>query len=119
MSVDFIPQIAWMLASMLVISVQIIAAVLLLREKHIGPWLMLAGAVVSLMGALAHPFIAFFSSLAGRIDLMSTYMALAGLGYFGALLFGIGLLLHALNQKGRADRIAELEAILHSRHQQE
>ena len=119
MSHSIIPQIVWMLASILVVSVQIISAVLLLREKHIGPWLMLAGAVINLVAALGHPFVSFFSSLAGGIDLMSTYMALSGLAYFGALLFGIGLLLHALRLKGRADRIAELEAILHSRHQQE
>jgi uncharacterized BrkB/YihY/UPF0761 family membrane protein len=120
MSEFTLTQIGWMLATLLVVSVQIISSVLLLREKHIGPWLMLAGSVITLIGSLVMRVgFAFFLDRIGMH--LSTYQwvftAISAFSYFGSFLFGLGLLLYALRQKGRADRIAELEAILHSRHQ--
>lgn len=119
MSGTALPQIIWMLATLLVVSVQIMSAVLLLREKHIGPWLMLIGSMMSLLSGLASHVFSVFYSHRVTFDLSTFYNALSAFGYFSYLVFGIGLLLHALRQKGRADRIAELEAILHSRNQQE
>jgi uncharacterized membrane protein YfcA len=119
MSGTALPQIAWLLATLLVVSVQIVSSVMLLREKHIAPRLMLAGSVISLIGGLAGHILALFFVQRLEIDPMVAFNALNGLSYTGHLTFCIGLLLYALHQKGRADRIAELEAIIHSMHQRE
>jgi uncharacterized BrkB/YihY/UPF0761 family membrane protein len=111
----------WLLATMLINFAQIIAAVLLLRERHIGAWLMFSGSVITLIGSLILQ--AGFSFLFERMGIRSpSYESIitvvSSFTYLGAFLFAIGLLLHALRLRGRADRIAELEAILQAQHQQ-
>jgi len=47
---------------------------------------------------------------------MPTYMVISAFATLGSLLFGIGLLLHALQRRALGNRIAELEAILVATH---
>ena len=109
--------ILWMLTSLLTTSVLVISAVLLLREATPGPWLMLAGSSISLLGVLGNAIVLHW--LSRWLDMASGtfawFTAISAFSFFGYLLFAIGLLLHALSLRGRADRIAELEAILRSR----
>lgn len=106
--------IVWSLFSVALGSLSITASIFLLKERHIGPWMMLAGSIFTLTGQIGSSvlqFLMFQSNDMGRIQWM---MASGSFASFGALIFGIGLLLHALRQRGKADRIAELEAILRS-----
>jgi hypothetical protein len=109
--------ILWMLTSLLTASVLVTSAVLLLREATPGPWLMLVGSSISLLGVLGNGIVLHW--LSGWLDMASGtfawFTAVSAFSFFGHLLFAIGLLLHALSLRGRADRIAELEAILRSR----
>lgn len=76
---------------------------------------MLAGSIAGLLGCLAHGILIPFLMSGHSIDMMTWVTAITGFSFFGYLIFVIGLLLHALSLRGRADRIAELEAILRSR----
>lgn len=113
-SLAFVP---WILMSVLIIGLNIASAVLLLKEKHAGTWLMLVGGIVSLLGVLGNfavQLMMFFRS--GDIELAVRWLTPMGaLSGLGSLLFAIGLLLHALRERGKASRIAELEAILATR----
>ncbi|MES2921518.1 MAG: hypothetical protein V4819_08230 [Verrucomicrobiota bacterium] len=98
----------WPLIALLIGGLQITAAVLLLREHGSGPWLMLIGGGMTVTGHVAIAVARFGSSF-------NAYPAIRALGSFatlGSLLFGIGLLLHALRRRALGNRIAELEAIL-------
>ena len=117
MSYSILTFLPWLLISLVLAALHITSAVILLRERHSGPWLMLAGSATALLGQIA--------SMVVAIVLMRTHSgsppfacitAASSLAYLGALVFAIGLLLHALRQRGKANRTAELEAILNSRH---
>lgn len=102
----------WLLISILLAGLQITAAVLLLRERGAGPWLMLCGGVISVLG----PSVSAIGSLMGGQSSEPMVITTSSLRIFGSLLFGIGLLLHALHRRAQGNRIAELEAILAARH---
>jgi hypothetical protein len=114
--------IVWLLFSLLYGAMQITASILLLRERNVGPWLMLAGSVITIVGHFTSQMFVFFMNSGGRIGTVSsltTMMSIAsGVGALGSLLFVIGLLLHAFSRRGMANRIAELETILAERHNQ-
>ena len=101
------------LISLLLGGLQITAAVLLLRERGSGPWLMLVGGMISMVGHAALPIVVTDLNFKGPYW---TVTVLSSLGTLGSLLFGIGLLLHALQRRALGNRIAELEAILAARH---
>lgn len=115
-ALTFIP---WILISVVIGALNITSAIYLLRERHMGPMLMLAGSGIALLGQLGQ--------IAGTVVMLFGYrsafitnstmsmLAVSALATLGTLLFSIGLLLHALHQRGKANRIAELEAILNSR----
>lgn len=115
-SLVFVP---WLLLSLVIIGLNITSAVLLLREKHAGTWLMLAGGGVSLLGTLVHFVVQMMMVLQPQrmmVELAIKWLTPAGaLASLGSLVFAIGLLMHALRERGKASRIAELEAILQSR----
>ncbi len=99
-------QLAWLSFGLLLGCTQLAACVLLLRERHPGPWLMLAGAVVStLCGATSHALI-IHASLRGSFNATSILpKLLAAVSVFsslGTLAFAIGLLLYACHRRSLA-----------------
>jgi hypothetical protein len=103
----------WPLTALLFGGLQITAATLLLRERGSGPWLMLIGGGMTLTIHVAVPLVSRFQNSFNSYPAIFVLTAFATLG---SLLFGIGLLLHALQRRGLGNRIAELEAILAARH---
>ena len=114
MSYSLLSIVPWLLSGLLVGGLNIATAVILLRERHTGPWLMLAGSAITLMGQASVIVFQFFV-IRSRPGLNLQWMlASSAFSALGALLFAIGLLLFALHLRGRANRVAELEQILNS-----
>lgn len=114
MSTSALSILPWFLSSLLLTSLQIASAVILLKERHVAPWLMLAGSAMALIGQTGSLVIQAFLMGSGHLQIQ--YMiATSSFATLGHLLFCIGLLLHALHQRAKADRIAQLEAILESK----
>lgn len=102
----------WPLISLLLGGLQITSAVILLRERGYGPWLMLVGSGITVVANVAVRIMMLVMSSSNKFQ---TFTAVSSFSILGSLLFGIGLLLHALQRRGQGNRIAELEAILASR----
>ena len=102
------------LIGLLLVGIQITAAAFLLGEGGRGPWMMLVGAGVSLLGQLARWILTIVNPEIAGGSSYSIYLILSSFSIFGLMLFSIGLLLHALRRRGLGNRIAELEAILAS-----
>jgi hypothetical protein len=109
-------MIPWFLISLVLWALNITSAVILLNERHSGPWLMLTGSGIALVGQIGSRLLIF--TLRTNNFKTDWFAAMGALSSLGALLFSIGLLLHALHQRGKANRIAELEMILNSRDKQ-
>ena len=103
----------WPLLSLLLGGLQITAAVFLLRERGWGPWLMLIGSGIAVGGSVAFRIMVLVMTSSNKVQV---YTAVSSLTTLGSLLFGIGLLLHALQRRAQGNRIAELEAILAATH---
>jgi hypothetical protein len=108
-------MIPWILFGLLHGGLLVASSVLLLRERHHSAWLMLAGSVTTTVGSIASYLIPLMMTFNGASPTMQIYQAVSALSALGALTFAIGLLLHVLQRRGQAARIAELELILHSR----
>lgn len=93
----------------------IASSILLLRERHLSAWLMLAGSVTTTVSGIALHILPRMMTVNGTPPNMRIYLAVSGFSALGGLAFAIGLLLHALRRRGQAARIAELELILNSR----
>lgn len=115
MSTSVLSFIPWFLLYFVTAALQITAAVFLLKERHMGALLMLVGGIVMLLGQLGN-FALSFALMMGRFGSPNTlvFTAVSAVAGLGCLLFAIGLLLHALRQRSKANRIAELEAIIAS-----
>jgi hypothetical protein len=115
MSISWFGMVPWLLASLVIGALHITSAVILSKERHLGAWLMLAGSVVMLLGQIAQfaiqIAIASGSVNVERIHLMAVTSSVSNLG---GLTFAVGLLLHALYQRAKIHRVAELEAIIAS-----
>lgn len=96
-------------------ALEIWIALLLWREKGPGPKVMLAGALMGILGNLSGPVVLFLAS-PGKFN-EAAYTAAWSLATLGAMMFTIGLLLHALHRRSLSSRIRELETILASRSQ--
>lgn len=113
-------QLLGLVTAILVGLIQITAAVvfLLQRQKSAGPWIMLAGAILSLIGIAVPQAIYLYTTAATVSDLspqVESVMYLTvwnWLGISASLLFAIGLLLTAVQRRALPSRIAELEALL-------
>ena len=105
----------WPLLSLLFGALQVTAAILLLRERGMGPWMMLCGSVIGLIGSVGSSGFSILSRLYSIMEVGNIMILLSFVSAFGHLLFTIGLLLYALQRRALANRITELEAILHSR----
>ena len=117
-ALTFIPWIL-ILISIAIGALNITSAINLLRERYTGSMLMLTGSGIALLGQLGQDAYAMAMQANDyfRANSNITTLAISSLTTLGALLFSIGLLLHTLHQRGMANRIAELEAILNSRNE--
>lgn len=115
MSISLLSMLPWFVISGMVAALNITSAVILLKDRHIGAWLMLGGSGVSLLGLVGHFSMQIVMLLgtadSGRIKL---FTVMSSVSYLGAVLFSVGLLLHALYQKSKTNRVTELEAIITS-----
>lgn len=115
MSVSLLSILPWFVISGMVAALNITSAVVLLKDRHIGAWLMLVGSGVSLLGLLGHFSMQIAMLLrTGDPERFKLFTVMSAFSYLGAVLFSVGLLLHAFYQKSKANRIAELEAIIAS-----
>jgi len=114
MSYSLLTLVPWFLISVIIIALHVISALILLKERHAGPMLMLAGSAISLLGQISSMVVQVFMMRGGPPNIKWLTATSSGAS-LGAILFSIGLLLHALHQRAKANRIAELEAILNSR----
>ena len=106
-------SLAWPVLALLLGVLEIITAVMLLKEEGAGPKLMLGGAVTGLLGNLSFNIVPLLTSLID-MEVHLIYSMTWALTALGSMLFTIGLLLYALRRRAQATRIAELEAILES-----
>jgi hypothetical protein len=113
MSYSILSILPWLLTVFFIEAMYITSAVVLLRERHVSAWMMLAGSCISLLGqtgAMVYP-----RFMMGTGNFIVEYVqAIYAFSALGALLFAIGLLLQAFRQRSKSNRIQELEAILAS-----
>lgn len=104
----------WGALGLLSASIQIIATVLLLKERMGAVWMMFVGAIV---GALLSLYFLFGSRLTASSQNIG--LLVQAVSWVGWMSFTLGLLWFALKRRAMANRIAELEAILQAHsHQQ-
>lgn len=112
-------QLMELLTAVFIAALGLIGSILFLRERSAGPWIMLAGAILSAICILPKAIyvsISFFG--------VETNSMLEGVMYFtiwnwlaisASMVFSIGFLLTALHRRGLAKRIAEIETVLEAR----
>jgi len=115
MTYSLLSLLPWLVISSLIGALNITSAVILLKERHLGAWLMLGGGMVSLLGQI-WLFVIQITMMIGSPDprRFQLITVISSVCYLGGLLFSVGLLLHALYQKSKANRVSELEAIIAS-----
>ena len=111
-------QLLGFLVSIVIVAISMVASVMFLREKGLGPWIMLAGSSLSLIGILPQALYQLVGYYAHKgyeppeVSGVMYYTLWNWLPGVAGLLFTVGLLLTALQRRGLARRIAELESIL-------
>lgn len=111
-------QIFFFAGGLLAAGMQITASAILLRERSTGAYLMLGGAIASVLGFVgSHAFIYLIVSNLDHqgANMMRLQMMLSGLALLGNLTFFAGLLLHALRRQAIAERVTELETLIAAR----
>jgi len=109
-------QIMWLAFIVLFAILQIMAAVMLFRERSGATWMMLIGSILSGGFNLGTRILYELSDL-GFLDLkMETltqyYSIMTTIAAFGGLLFLAGLIFYARRRRALSARIAELEQII-------
>ena len=110
-------QFVWLAFTVIIGVAQIIASVLLLKEQHLGPWLMLAGACISMLAGTTLQSISILGFPFGMLDHIAIeifYQIGGGISSMGWLCFTVGLLLFALHRRSQRHRITELERVVES-----
>ena len=118
---------AWIYQLVITLScmLELVVAILLYREKGAGRWLMLGGGGAAVISYVAAWTLTLFSAYLALDTLLSVEFQMVlnklikGISIFGTLTFCIGLLLYTLHRRGQGNRVAELEAILETIHNQE
>lgn len=116
MSYSFLLELVSYVVPMVNPGLCIVSAVILLKERHLVVWLMLAGGVLYLSGVIANSAVGLVQRM-GKLSvdqLMQWFRVFGAVCHGGFLLFAVGLLLYALRQRAKANRITELEAIIAS-----
>lgn len=109
MSYEIVP-IIHMLISVICFAAQITAALYLLPDKGSGPWLVLVGSVVTMIGMVGAWFVPYFSP--GPLNLTYINLMAPVVVICGSLISCSGWLMYALHRRGQRNRVAELEAII-------
>lgn len=106
-------MVPWLLTAFVIGAMHITSAVILLRQRHISAWLMLAGSCIALIGETGVMVFQYLMASSGNFKI-ENLVAITTFASLGTLLFAIGLLLHALHLRSKSNRIQELEAIIAS-----
>lgn len=109
-------QYLWLAFSIVYCSLQVLAAILLLRERGVSASIMLAGSILYAVAVLGSRLVLVLNN-AGIFELnpasmMRNFNVLNTVSALGGLLFVAGLILHALRRRALTTRIAELEQII-------
>ena len=111
-------QFAWMLFGILGHGTLLAAAILFLRGRGAGPWMLLIGSIIGLVGGVTSNVLSFAmmvsSSPGWSVQILHAVSALAS---FGWLLTCAGVLVIAFQFRALVTRNQELESIL-SAHQE-
>ncbi|WP_193214644.1 hypothetical protein [Luteolibacter marinus] len=115
-------QIVWTACNLLLLTVMVAIAIIQFRRRATGSLLMLGGAVLSAIMAIAarvYPIVIQRTLPSGvdRVILIQQTLLLGA--FFGQMVFLIGVLLQALRSKAEGDRVVQLEAILRDRDEHE
>lgn len=98
----------WPLLSLMIGALQVTAAIVLLRERGMAPWMMLIGSVIGVVSGVGSSVFAVVLSRQVPTGVGSILMAMSAFAWGGHLLFSIGLLLYALQRRllaGKGRRI--------------
>ena len=104
-------QIVWILVAILGQGTLITAAILLMRGRGAGPWLILSGSVIGLGGSVANQLLVILavSNFSSMVKFMAPVSALATLGWLTTC---AGVLILAFQHRALVTRNQELESIL-------
>jgi len=92
MSYSILSMIPWFLITFVAVGLHITSAVILLKERHAGPWLMLSGCAMVLLGQIGSMLVQAFLMRGGNFN-YAWIAATSAFSALGSLLFAIGLLL--------------------------
>lgn len=98
--------------SLLISVLQLVAAVILIKDRTRGSEIMIGGGVVALVGQVGLWTIPLYVSSSEPNLMIDIYLGATSLFALGSVFFVIGLVLYALHRRGQGNRVAELEAII-------
>lgn len=110
-------QFVWLAVTLLTGGLQITAAVLFLRHRGAGPWMMLGGASLAVLIGIGHHSILFIANArnlwddAGGISLHQVLTTVSLAGTFAHVLFAVGLVITAIRLRGISLHVENLESI--------
>jgi hypothetical protein len=91
---------------------QATAAIILLRNRGVGQWIILGGSVITLAGLFAFLLLPVYLRSSRYAAAHEIYYIPWAMIALGLMLSCVGLLLYAFDRRREIDRVAELEAIL-------
>ena len=109
-------QYLWLGFSVMSGILQVLAAILLFRERGAPAWMMLIGSILSMAFGLGSRLIIVFhnaGTFESSFETVIHYANILGaVNALGGMLFIVGLVLYALRRRALSARIAELEQII-------
>ena len=108
-------QISSIVASLVIAGFWFWIAAILLRQRTVASWMVLAGAILSLGSLLLSSFGFPLLVQSGKFNSESFFSINSTLSIVARFLLVGGLLMHFLRVKSESERIAELEAIIRDR----
>lgn len=109
-------QYLWLGFSVMSGILQVLAAILLFRERGAAAWMILIGSILSIVFGLGSRLIFVFhnaGTFGSSFETVIHYTNILGaVSALGGLLFIVGLVLFALRRRALSTRIAELEQII-------
>jgi hypothetical protein len=115
-SYGILNQYLWLGFSVMSGILQVLAAILLFRERGAPAWMMLIGSILSMVFGLGSRLFIFFhnaGTFGSSFETVIHYTNILGaMSALGGMLFMVGLVLYALRRRALATRITELEQII-------
>lgn len=109
-------QYLWLGFSVMTCILEVLAAILLFRERGAASWMILIGSILSLVFGLGSRLVIIFHNAGTFVSSFETLLhytnILGAVSALGGMLFIVGLVLYALRRRALATRIAELEQII-------